>query len=74
MAATHTPELDSRLEQIASTFRRTEKDDYLSCVWSDVFAAEDVVCDTDTAVKRANEMREYAEYIWNRNGGDFSNF
>lgn len=52
------------LERIAETFRRSEKSEFLSYIWSTTFVEWDKNATTDEAVKRANEEKERAERAW----------
>lgn len=68
-----TTKLDTELARIATTFRRNEKDEFISYIWSTEFAEWDAIASTEVAEKRANEVAARAEYVWNQYGGDFRN-
>lgn len=52
------------MEHTLSTFRRSEHDEFISAIWSDVFAEWDCKAPTDEAIKFANEACDRAEKLW----------
>lgn len=52
--------------RIASTFHKSEKNEFLNYIWSTTFSEWDRTATTEEATKRANEAQDRAERVWNQ--------
>ncbi len=52
------------LEELAGTFRRSERDEFISYVWGQMFAQYDTFMPTAQAVDSANHYTDFAGRVW----------